>query len=389
MRVPPLWKIARELKRPIHQLKALPGRASTFLFGHHYYDRFLAKSALDLKGDAAVDSKIAIYLIYPEHGLLKSHLVALHYLRSRGYAPIVVSNVPMRSDELEQIVPLTWQYVERKNFGYDFGGYRDGVLRALKDHKEIDRLVLLNDSAWFPLPGSSDWLEQAEEMQLDLVGAASNFGHPRVEARDFKTIKWDYSTNHRNFHYCSFALMFSGRILADNGFKRFWERLPLTNDKKSTVRRGEVGLTQWVIRKGFTHGCTLDLTNLDIELAGLSSGQLRQAVSATIIPEAPRLSDLRKTLLAKGGSMEEFRDFILTAVSGQGVSYALPVLMHQLKGFAFLKKSPCWLNEQGSNTTIEFAKTLDGELGDIIAEEAMALRLHRAPSFRSVTAAAE
>ncbi|MDC0660232.1 rhamnan synthesis F family protein [Leisingera sp. SS27] len=320
---------------------------------------------------------MAIYLIFPQSGLLASHLTALGYLRSKGYTTIVVSNIPLIEGEFDRLKDLCWQFIERPNFGYDFGGYRDGVMKALETPGHIERLVLLNDSAWFPLPGSIDWLEQAEQRQLDFVGAASNFGHPRVDAKDFKSIQWNYSTSHKNFHYCSYALMFSERIVSDCRFYKFWKRFPLTNNKKVTVRRGEIGLSQWVISHGFTHGSTLELGNLDREIAGLSEQEVRKAAEQTVIPERPRLLELKEQLLTSGASSEDFRDFILTAVSSQGVSYALPALMHEREGFAFLKKSPCWLNDRAYELTVDFAKGLDGELGPVIVREAAELRRQR------------
>lgn len=384
MKLPPLWKITRELKRPFQQLKLLPSRTGTFLLGQHYYDMFLARQSRCQTGKVAGGPRVAVYLIFPQQGVLGSHLTALRYLIAKGYAPIVVSNIPLSDDDSRQIRELCWLVIERPNFGYDFGGYRDGVLKALGLLERIERLVLLNDSAWFPLPGSTDWLDEAAERQLDFVGAASNFGHPRVDARDYKSIRWSYSTSHKNFHYCSYALMFSGRILGDPRFFKFWKRFPLTNDKKVTVRRGEIGLSQWVMSNGFTHGSTLELKRLDQDIASLSEEDLRVAVEQTIIPERPRLLQLKGQLLAGQASVEDFRDFILTAVSSQGVSYALPVLMHQREGFAFLKKSPCWLNEQGSDITIEFAKSLGGEFGPEIVKEACGLRARRAPEFAAV-----
>ncbi|UWQ79452.1 rhamnan synthesis F family protein [Leisingera sp. S132] len=377
MKLPPFWKIARELRRPFQQLRMLPSRMGTFLFGHHYYDCVLARQTRCRTGKLQAGSKVAIYLIFPQNGLLASHLTALRYLNSKGYATIVVSNIQLNEGEFGKLKDLCWQFIERPNFGYDFGGYRDGVMKVLETQSHIERLVLLNDSVWFPLPGSTDWLEQAEQRQLDFVGAASNFGHPRVDAKDFKSIQWSYSTSHKNFHYCSYALMFSERILSDVQFRNFWKRFPLTNNKKVTVRRGEIGLSQWVISHGFTHGSTLELDNLDREISALGEKEIRKAAEQTVIPERPRLLELKEHLLTNDASTQDLRDFILTAVSSQGVSYALPALMHEREGFAFLKKSPCWLNDRAYELTVDFAKGLDGELGPAILREAAQLRQQR------------
>ncbi len=46
--------------------------------------------------------------------------------------------------------------------------------------------MLLNDSCWFPLPGSKDWLTLAETSGLDYFGAASNYGIDAPEIDRFR-----------------------------------------------------------------------------------------------------------------------------------------------------------------------------------------------------------
>ena len=377
----PLWKVKRELSRPFKQLRPLPSRIASYLFGARYFDCLLAHRSKFTEGQVAANGRVAVYLIFPGNGLLASHVAALNYLNENGYAPLVVSNIPLQSADRERLRGLSWLCIERENFGYDFGGYRDGILTALKRLGKIDRLVLVNDSSWFPLPGSQDWLAQAEAMDLDFVGAASNYGHSRVDAADFRDINWNYRTTHKNFHYCSYALMFSSRLTNDPQFCKFWRKFPLTNSKKVTVRRGEIGLSKWVISNGFTHGMTTGIFDLDKVLSGLSQEEMRKVAQDIIIPEAPQLSKLRRRLLSENSSAEDLASFVLTAVAGQGSSYVLPVLLHERFGFAFLKKSPVWLNEEASDTTIEFAKRLVGEFGKVIAAEAAEVRRTRAPGF--------
>ena len=381
MKLPPLWKVTRELKRPLAQLRLLPSRVGTYVFGNKYYDWFLAGKSRCSEGQVAASPKIGVYLIFPNQGVLTSHIEALRYLISHGYAPLVVSNLPLQEADRAQLLELSWLCLERPNYGYDFGGYRDGILTAKARTQDIDRLVLLNDSSWFPLPGAQDWLAEAEQTGLDFTGAVSNYGHVRVDPEDFRSIKWSYSTTHRNFHYCSFALMMSGRLMADPKFIKFWERFPLTSDKKVTVRRGEIGLSQWITSSGYSHGMTSDPGNLEQLLAAFSGEEIEEAVRGAIFLERPRLNALREKLLSEDASAEDLAAFLLTAVAIQGASYVQPELMHRLYGAAFLKKSPCWLDEEGSDATVRFARGLGGSFGATIAEEAETLRRERAPGF--------
>lgn len=377
----PLWKLKRELLRPMQQLQKLAPRVCSYFFAQPYYDLFLSRKKRVTQGTLPSQDKVAVYLIFPKEGLLESHNIALDYLIQEGYAPIVVSNVALTHQDRQTLISRTLQTIERPNFGYDFGGYRDGILAALDLDQTLERLVLVNDSSWFPLPGSKSWLKEAEALNLDFVGAATNYGHPRVGPEGFRSIVWSYSNTHKNFHYCSFGLLVSGALLEDEKFHRFWKTFPMTNDKTVTVRRGEIGLSTWVIKNGFSHGTTLDLSDLDERLSAFDRDTLRNILSDVIIPEAPRLAKLKKELLETEASKQDLIALILTVVAGQGVSYTLPSFMHASRGFAFLKKSPIWLNKEAADLTLAFARGLNGPLGQTIVKEAQAQIAQRAPAF--------
>lgn len=274
MRRLPGWKIRRELARPFRQIAALPERIFSRLFGSLYYDILLSGRVRNFEGVLPAADKVAVYLIFPTTGLADSHVTAIRYLSSGGYAPLVVSNLPLSGADRQRLRDICWRWVERPNFGYDFGGYRDGVLTATSDVPDLKRLVLVNDSCWFPLPGSADCLAQAETMDRDFVGAASHYGHPRIGADQYLEIAWNYCTAHRHFHYASFALKISERVLRDGAFVRFWRRFLLSNTKRLTVTRGETGLTIFILSRGYSHGTTHDTTQLDHVLAGLASREL-------------------------------------------------------------------------------------------------------------------
>ena len=290
-----LWKLKRELLRFGQQLRDLPEDLITYFFSTRRYDRTKAKHIHVWDGNLPKTDRIAIFLIFPKSGLLPSHVTALDYFRLKGYATLVVSNLPLSDIDRNRLAKNCWRIMERPNFGYDFGGYRDGVLSLVEDLSELERLVFLNDSVWFPLPNSRDWLDDAEAMGVDFVGAASNFGTPRPPINAFRSIKWSYATHHRDFHICSFAVFVRPTVLRHPGFLQFWRALRLTDKKKRTVRRGEIGFTQWALRQSFTLGTTLDVTKLDSELGALPEPRLRYIARNLIILEDAKLTILSRS----------------------------------------------------------------------------------------------
>ena len=382
-----LRKLARE-KIYWHSTRIInfPGFLINYLFATTYYDLVTSRRKKVYAGRRERGSRVAIFLTFPQFGLKPSHINTLTYLLRKGYAPIVVSNLQFSEPERSSILDNCWKLIERPNFGYDFGGYREAILSLGADLAALDRLVLVNDSSWFPLPETSDWLDDVEAMGVDFAGAASNLGVDGPEPSDFRSMVWNNQSTLPNFHYCSFALCIAGPVLRDPAFRRFWQRFSLTNDKFLTVRRGEVGLTQWVMTRSFSHGATLNIQRLDLDLAACLPQRLREVTRETIIAECPELRAIKKGVLARyDGSdawCEEARRFILTAVARAGVSYVLSEFIIHERGFPFLKKSPIWLNEESSDSTIRIAQRLTGSQGEAILEEALDLRRRRASSFK-------
>lgn len=373
----PWWKVRREFARLGSQLREWPADLRNFFFDTVYYDWKLRGDLRRFDGELPAMPRVAIMLIYPREGLLPSHLSTLGYLASKGYAPFVVSNLPLSEPDRTRLLPAVWRYVQRCNFGYDFGGYRDAVLELSDALGRLERLLLLNDSNWFPLPGGQDWLEAVEALGVDFAGAATNYGTPHPEIETFREIVWDYTASHRNFHYCSFALCVRPAVLRHPGFLRYWKGLRLSDIKKKTVRRGEIGFSQWMLRQGFSHAATLDVTHLDGDLAALSDARLAEVARDLIIPEDPRLRALKAELLADPavprGDLEKL---VLLTVARQGASYALAAFAMREKGYPFLKKSPLWLSAEGSSISLRLIGAMGPTAAGMLAEaKALAARL--------------
>ncbi|WP_298844440.1 rhamnan synthesis F family protein [uncultured Roseobacter sp.] len=332
----------------------------TWFFGARYYDVVLSGSVRQEPGAQPASPRRAVYLIFPSEGVLASHERSLRYLTEKGVATTVVSNVPLSSDDKKRILNLCHHYIERPNFGYDFGGYREGVLSLGADIPALEQLILLNDSTWFPIQDTTDWLEDVEALGVDFAAAASNYGLPRPEPEAFADIEFDYRVDHPNFHYCSFALSFSNKMLGHPGFLNFWKRFPLSNSKKRTVRRGEIGLTQWALKNGFSHGATFDVGRMKQKLTQLDDIRLRRIASMLIIMDDRRMREVqqRVDVILPDLPRDDVISFILTAAARKGVSYATAEFNIFDCGFPFLKKSPLWLDPDTSRKTLEILRRL-------------------------------
>lgn len=355
-------------------------KLGTYYFGWLYNDLRFGRQKTIHQGRLALTDRAAIYLIFPNKGLLASHLDSLRYIQGKGYTPIVVSNHPLTRAERVQLLKHAHLVIERHNFGYDFGGYRDAVLALARNLPELKYLAILNDSSWFPVHPEADWLAEAEAKGLDYVGAASHFAFPVTEPEAFRSVDWTYSHQHPFFHYTSFALLIGAKILQSEDFLEFWKYFPMSDIKRLVIRRGEAGLTQWVIRKGYTHGETCDLAALADKIRALSLPELRKILAAMPMNFGEDyLKDTAQTLCADPqASAEDMANLILTSVQRQGVSYALGPFMVERFGFSFLKKSPLWLSADSATQMLDFVANLKGDFGPHIRAEALQVA-YRAP----------
>lgn len=337
-----------------------PGRLLNQWLGTLWYDLWLKRKSRMSRGFLADSECCAVYVLYPRLGLQTSHLDSLAYLVRKGFAPLVVSNLPLTPEERERLLPLCWNLLERPNYGYDFGAYRDGVMLALEAVPKMRQLLLANDSAWFPVPTDSDWLAQADGLDVDLAGAASNDGWADYLSDASRKRPWAFDPLAPRLHYCSFALLLGPRILKNPDFRQFWRNLKLTSDKELTIHRGEVGLSRWIIDRGYSHAATLDLARFDQDLDQMDTARLYDLARHLIIPEDVELRKEQQSLIEKSVQWTDpvaLRQFILWASAATGPAYALPYWSLQTRRFGFLKKSPMWLSEPTARITLSLIES--------------------------------
>lgn len=372
------FKIWRESKRIVRQILYFPPTAIEFFFATPWYDHVVSKSKIVTRNGQRNSDKVAIFLIFPDTGLLASHLLSLNYLVESNFDVVVVSNGALSDLDRGALLKICWILIERPNYGYDFGGYRDAILTLADDLCDIKRLVLLNDSTWFPLPNSSNWLGDVEALDVDFCGAGTAYGIDRRHAKEFEKITWNYSTKRSHFHYCSFALAFSNSLITHPDFLPFWRNLRLTSNKLRVVRRGEIGLSQWARNRDFSHASTFDVAQLAVLLHALPVERIAVIVKRIIFPPDKRTEKAHQLVLSRLEMTEEWRhyavQYILSCVILFGVSYSTAEFNLKELRFAFLKKAPLSAGVVPSNASLEIIKELPEPARQVILNEALALR---------------
>jgi hypothetical protein len=227
----PAWKLRREVNRFGEFLWSLSG---------HLYEPVLKlkhdrwRNALQVPDDLGIPlaPKIAIVLVFQPKGVAASLSLTLRYLVEQGYAPFVISNAPVSQADRARLAPICWRLIERPNFGYDFGGYRDGILLLRHWGIRPEQLIVMNDSIWMPLAPGSTLIARMEAAPGDIIGGIE---HPDVPRRRSGTLRAGFIE--------SYLYLIKAEAWDHPAFLRFWQGYRLSSNKMNAVYRGERGFS--------------------------------------------------------------------------------------------------------------------------------------------------
>tara|TARA_B100001093_G_scaffold244203_1_gene233843 strand:+ start:371 stop:1474 length:1104 start_codon:yes stop_codon:yes gene_type:complete len=336
-------KILRELYRFFNQIIFSPIYIFQFFFNNIIYKFFFAHKKKETAGHLPQTNKIAIYLIFPKKGLEKTHLNSLNLLISKGFSPIVISNCFLKKDDVTEIKKRCFHLIERSNFGYDFGGYRDAIIFLKNKLTSLNKLILINDSVYCLVSREKkDWFDFVNSSSFDFIGATSHGSLKKPsykEVENLNNIVRRIDKNTRNFHYASYALGFSEKILQDKNFFDFWNNIRLTKIKNKVVRRGEIGLTRWVIKNNYSHGSWIETEKVIEDFFALSKDKLLEISSDLSVENGQTLEVKRYySNIINELSKKEIINFLYFHISRYNLAYSLTNYLVKDLGFSFIKK---------------------------------------------------
>jgi lipopolysaccharide biosynthesis protein len=238
IRRPSLWKLRRELDVARQQLWGLAGNLyEPWVQRHH--DRHFVQRVKVVDGSQPLANKIALFLIFQPNGIPESVVLTCAHLQKNGYATLVVSNGYLSPGDRERLLPHVWRCAERPNYGYDFGGYRDGIRLLNGWSISPEMLIILNDSIWYPLYENDELIQRMEAEHANLVGTKNfiNRNHHGVTAEGFLG---------------SYFYLIKREAFVSEPFQQYWRRFRLTNNKYKVLRDGENAFTPLMVRSGLT-----------------------------------------------------------------------------------------------------------------------------------------
>lgn len=354
----PLWKIKRELTRLKVQAQAIP-LALIEPFRQRRYDSTRPARVTLTEGSAPLCPHVAIFLIYQPGDLPASVLATVQHLRAEGFAPVVISNGPLRAEARAALARDSLLVMERPNFGYDFGGYRDGVWLLGQRGIKPEKLLFLNDSFWFPVRENCRFLAEMIAAEGDYIGTQLA-GNPAARGR-------------RRGFFTSYCFLVARPLVDSPAFHNFWRDYRLSSNKEVTLRRGERAFSHRMLDHARGAVALYDQARFDRLVAGLNDAELFAAVQDLVVTDTA-LEFRRRALVEAGaaGERAEMLALITDATRTKNYIGAAPVLCLHRLGFPMIKKNNERLYTLARQTIVN---TVDnGRLGELRDEVVTELR---------------
>lgn len=180
-------------------------------------------SDIKIKSDFA-GGKVMLIALYEKSKLRNDTLEILKEAKKNNIFIIAVNT--LRLEEHNYPLDLADVYIERDNYGRDFGSYKAGMKYFFDSgfQDKCQRLLIINDSVFFSKKGLPEFIQNLFNSDIEVLGATENSQH--------------------SHHLGSFCISVSDKIIRNPKFKEFWENYKNSNVRPLVIKRGEFGLSK-------------------------------------------------------------------------------------------------------------------------------------------------
>jgi lipopolysaccharide biosynthesis protein len=135
------------------------------------------------------------------------------------------------------LTELCRQIIVRRNYGYDFGSYKDG-LKHVGDLQNTEQIILVNDSTYGPVWSLTNLLSAFTPERCDFWGV---------------TESWQ-----NGYHLQSYFIAFYPAAFLSSTFQDFWRDFPYISKKELSIKRGELEFTRSLLQANLRCGVYCD-----------------------------------------------------------------------------------------------------------------------------------
>lgn len=168
--------------------------------------------------------KVMLMALY-EKGCIRDDVVAaMSAARALGVYVIGVNTLRLGSpDDYRDVMDC---YIERYNFGRDFGSYKSGFNYVYTQGlaEKCPRLLMINDSLFFSKKHMSDFLQDMFASDVEVLGSTENF---EIE-----------------HHLGSFCIAMGNSVLNNKKLKNYWRCYKCSDIRPLVIKTGEMKLSK-------------------------------------------------------------------------------------------------------------------------------------------------
>jgi len=168
-------------------------------------------------GAAPLGRRCCVFVHFDAQGVVRAHTRDyLLALRDAGFGVIFVTNAGrLEPESAKWLAGHCTLILIRRNRGYDFGAYRDGIIAFFEEKVAAEMLLLANDSLYGPLAPLSDIVGRMNFATADIWALTDSWQH--------------------RYHLQSFFVAFGPVALANAGFAAFWQRVRNVRSKWAAI----------------------------------------------------------------------------------------------------------------------------------------------------------
>jgi rhamnosyltransferase len=185
---------------------------------------------------------LVIFVHFNKKNSLKKHvLYSLQSIRQQYDEIVVISNSGMSKRNTALLKRHCDSLIFRKNHGYDFAAWRDGMKHMGWDKLEqFDSITLMNDTSYFPIfPMNNVYKKFDQNRDIDFWGAsihaATSTGMPGTNGPVDE-------------HIQSYFMCFKKNVVHSRIFQEFWENIEDLVRVEDVINRYETKLT-FILKK--------------------------------------------------------------------------------------------------------------------------------------------
>jgi len=197
--------------------------------------------------------RILLFVNYNQGDTLENRTAySLKYLKKLYDEIVVISNSKLSKVDEAKIKGLSGEIIYRKNSGYDFAAWRDGIKQIGWDKlTTYDELTLMNDTCYFPIFPIEKYIDKfGDDEAIDFWGAYMHAAAPHGMPG---TATVDYPGDPIPEHLQSYFITFKNDVLISGVFQDFWNNIEEYSNVDTVIREYETQLTSKLKTTGFKY----------------------------------------------------------------------------------------------------------------------------------------